>query len=109
MLVSSFERARYEFFGMAQSINGGGIYPVNAQIERALDGSNRQLIVLWPPTHRPTIATDSPASIANGSDVYIGLAKLSCFHVYSSSFPKGDNSSLHYIRIIHPSQRPVSQ
>ncbi len=73
---------------MAQPVYGGGIYPVDPQIERALNSCNRLLIVLWSPTSRPTTTANRPASIANRRDMHIRLARLSRFHSCSSSFPK---------------------
>ena len=55
---------------MAQTVNGGGVDPVNAQFQRAKDGGNGLGIILRAPAKFP-IPADGPGTEANRGDSHI--------------------------------------
>src|ERR1700675_1124556 len=69
-----------DFLGMSQTVDSGCIDPVDAEFERAVNGGNGVVVVLRSPGELPARAADSPGSVAHGSDVQVGIAKLACLH-----------------------------
>src|SRR6202795_1275830 len=74
------QRSADDFLRVSQSVNGGRVDPVNAEFERAVNGRNGIVVVLRSPGELPARAADGPGSIAYGSDVQVGIAKLACLH-----------------------------
>src|ERR1700719_2169559 len=75
------QRKRYDFLGMAHSVNGRGVDPVNAQFERAMNRGNRLLVVLLAPTEFPTRAADGPCAKANWRNRQVGITEPLRFHL----------------------------
>src|SRR2546423_3658775 len=71
---------RHHFLGVALSINGGGIDPVKAELERAMNRRDRLFVVLFAPTKFPPRTAKGPRSKTNGSDEQIGMTKAVRFH-----------------------------
>src|SRR5437870_1965669 len=67
------QRKRDDFLGVAHSINGGRVDPVNAELERAMNRSDGRLVILLTPTKLPTGSTNSPGTKANWCDEQIGV------------------------------------
>src|SRR6185312_16409757 len=57
---------------MTQPVDGRGIDPVDAAIERAAYRGNRCVIIQGPPAGRPFRATDSPGAKPDTGDRHIG-------------------------------------
>ena len=64
---------------MAQTVNGGGINPVHAQFERAMNGRDGLRVVLRAPPEFP-IAADGPRTKADGRDGHIRISQNIGFH-----------------------------
>ena len=60
-----FESARHHFFRMAEAVNRGGIDPVDAAIQRGVDGRDRFVVVLGPQAnaHPPPPMAQAPTPI----------------------------------------------
>src|SRR5437868_2011045 len=71
----------YDFFGVPHSINGGGVDPVNAKLECAMNRCDRDFVVLIAPAKLPTRSTDSPGAKADWCNKQIGVAEALCFHI----------------------------
>src|SRR5690348_3112823 len=56
---SAFQGASNNFFGMAKSIDCGGINPVDTKIDCPLNRGNRIIVILWPPGGRPALTPHS--------------------------------------------------
>ena len=61
-----FQCKRDHFLGMAHSVNGGRIDPVNAKLECSMDRADRCFVVLIAPAKFPARAADGPCAKANG-------------------------------------------
>ena len=70
-----FDRAAYHLFRVAQSVDGRGVDPVDAQIERAMNGGDGVVVVLRTPGVLPVAAADGPGAEADGSEMKIGVAE----------------------------------
>jgi hypothetical protein len=57
------------------SVHGRGIDPVDAEIERAMDGGDGVVVVLGAPAILPVAAADGPRAKADGRDFEIGIAE----------------------------------
>ena len=66
---------------MAQTVNGGGINPIHAQFERAMNGRDGLRVVLGAPPEFP-IAADGPCTKADGRDGQIRISKNIGFHKF---------------------------
>src|ERR1700736_1645984 len=66
---------------MAHSINGGGVDPVNAEVECAVDRGDRRFVVLLAPTKFPAGTTDGPGAKADWRDEQIGVTESLRFHL----------------------------
>ena len=65
-----------DLFRMSASVVGRRVYPVNAQIKRAVNRREGIVIVLRAPTTVPPAAPDSPCAQTNRRDVEITVAEL---------------------------------
>src|SRR5689334_16434897 len=75
------QRSRDHFLGVAQSIDGSRVDPVNAKLERAMNCSDGRLVILVTPTMLPTRSTDSPGAEAERRNVNIRVSQSFSFHV----------------------------
>src|ERR1700737_443534 len=75
------ERQRHNFLRMAHTINGGGVDPVNAKFERAMNRGDRLFVVLLAPTKFPTRSTNGPGPKTNGRNRQVGIPELLRFHI----------------------------
>jgi hypothetical protein len=64
----AFQRLRDNLLRMAQAIYCGGINPVYAQLERAMDRRYRFVVILFSPAELPTGAANCPGAEAYGRD-----------------------------------------
>jgi hypothetical protein len=71
----------HHFLGMAEAVDGGGIDPVQAPIERFTDGRDGIGIVLGTPAEGPTVATHGPSANAERGERKITISKLFGLHV----------------------------
>jgi hypothetical protein len=62
------QRKRDDFLGVAHSINGGRVDPVNAKLEPAMNRGDGRLVILLAPTKLPARSTDSPSAKADWCD-----------------------------------------
>src|ERR1700694_2674 len=76
------QRAADDFLGVPQTVDGGRVDPINAEFERTVNGGNGVVVVLRSPGELPARAANGPGSVAHGSDVQVGIAKLACLHFY---------------------------
>ncbi|SRR6266478_1730058 len=70
--------------GVAHSLSGGRVDPVNATLERAMNCGDRLFVVLLAPAKFPTRATNGPSPKANGRNRQVGVAEL--LRVYINLF-----------------------
>src|SRR6266481_8832136 len=75
------QRQRHDFLGMAHSVNGSGVDPVNAKLESAMNRVDRLFVVLLTPTEFPTRSADSPRAKADWCDEQVGVTELLRFHI----------------------------
>src|SRR2546427_4304383 len=72
---------RDDFLGVAHAVNRGGINPVDAQFERAMDGRDGRLVVLLAPGEFPACPADGPCAEPDGGDKQIRISELFRFHM----------------------------
>src|SRR2546423_8907698 len=72
----SLEKTPNHFLGMTESVNGGGIDPVDAQLDGVIHGSDRIIVVLRSPRERPAAAANCPGAHSDACDVHVGGAEL---------------------------------
>ena len=65
----AFESLSDDRLAMAESVGGGGVNPVDAQIEGAMDGFDGEGVVLGPPAEGPAAAADRPGAEADLSEI----------------------------------------
>jgi len=56
------------FLRVAHPVHGGGVDPIDAQLQRAMNRGDRGFIVLFASAKFPTCPTDCPGSEADGCD-----------------------------------------
>src|SRR3954470_16125217 len=69
------ERLPHDFLGVAEAVGGGGVDPVDAQVERPADGGNRIGIVLRTPTGGPVGTAERPGAKPDAADRHLGRAE----------------------------------
>src|SRR5258708_37515183 len=74
------QRAADDFLGVSETVAGGRVDPVAAEFERAVNGGDGVVVCLRSPGELPARAANGPSSVAHGSDVQVGIAKLACLH-----------------------------
>ena len=67
----SLESPGDDLFGMPQTVDGGGVDPVHAQFERAMNRGDGVVIVLMSPSELPAGTPNGPSPVTNWSDVQI--------------------------------------
>src|ERR1700724_3059443 len=72
----STQRHRHDFLRVPHSVNGCGVDPVNAQLERAMNRGDRLFVVLLAPTEFPTRAADRPGSEPYRRNRQVGITEL---------------------------------
>ncbi len=65
------ESACHYFLGVADAVDGRGVDPVDAELERAVNCADRIIIVLRAPSEVPARAADGPGSVAYGRDLHV--------------------------------------
>ncbi len=68
---------------MAHSVNGRGVDPVNAKLERAMNRGDRSFVILLAPTKLLTRSANGPRAKADWCDEQVGVTELFCFHFLS--------------------------
>src|SRR5260370_21071374 len=63
------QRARDDLFGTTQAVEGGSVDPVDAQLQRAMNGGNRIGVVLRAPGKFPATSTEGPGAEADGRNL----------------------------------------
>src|SRR5580704_2279065 len=76
----AFKGPTYDFFGVSQAVDGGGVDPVDAEFEGAVNGGDGVVVVLRSPGELPAGTAGGPGAEADGSDFHIGVAKLAGLH-----------------------------
>src|ERR1700731_894603 len=71
---------RNDFLRVPHSVNGCGVDPVHAQLERAMNRADRLFVVLLAPTEFPTGSTDRPRAKANWRNRQVGITEFLRFH-----------------------------
>ena len=74
-MARRFERARDDFFRMAEAVDGCGVDPVDAKVERAMDRGDGFVVVLGAPGEFPVAAADGPCAKADGCEVKVRVAE----------------------------------
>ena len=75
-----FQRPGDNFLRVAHAVNRGGINPVDAQFERAMDGGDGRFVVLLAPGEFPACTADGPCAEAHGGDEQVRIAESFRFH-----------------------------
>src|SRR4029077_16611947 len=75
------QRGRHDFLGMAHSVNGRSVDPVNAQLERAMNRGDRSFVILFAPTKLPARSANGPGAKADWCNEQVGVTELSRFHI----------------------------
>jgi hypothetical protein len=71
----ALEGAADDLFGVAEAVDGSGIDPVNAQIERAMDRGDGFVVVLRPPCEIPVAAADGLRAKADRGELKVEVAQ----------------------------------
>src|SRR5687768_5792248 len=58
-----------QFLRMAETVHGGGVDPVDAQLEGVTHGRKGSGVILRTPAEGPTTAADGPGAEADGRDL----------------------------------------
>ena len=74
-----------DLFGVAEAVDGGGVDPVDAELDGAVDGGDGVVVVLRAPGEGPVAAADGPCAEADGGEVQIRVAKLFLVHGWIGS------------------------
>jgi hypothetical protein len=75
-LLEAGEGATDDLLGAAEAVGGGGVDPVDAQLERPLDRGDRVAVLLRPPAELPAGAADRPSAEPDAGDLEPGRAEL---------------------------------
>ena len=75
-LLESLEGAPDDQLRVAEAVGGGGVDPVDAELERAVDRGDRVVVLLWSPAELPPAAPDRPGAEADGGDLEAGRPQL---------------------------------
>jgi hypothetical protein len=59
------------FLGVAKAVDGGGIDPIDTELEGAVNGGNRIIVVLRAPAELPTASADGPCSVTHAGYVQV--------------------------------------
>ena len=68
------------FFGVTEAVYGGGVDPIDAIFDSAVDRGDRFVVFLGTPPVLPVAAADGPGAEADGGEVEVGVAKLFSLH-----------------------------
>src|SRR5258707_742289 len=68
-----FQGASDDFFGVAQTVHSGSVNPVDAQLQRAMNGGDGIGVVLRAPGKFPPRTTESPGAKTYGRNFEIGV------------------------------------
>ncbi len=68
------QRARDDVFGVAQAVDGRGVNPVDAHLQRAMNCGDGIGVVLRAPGKLPAAATKGPGTKADGRNLDIGIS-----------------------------------
>src|SRR2546421_1705785 len=98
------QRARYDFFGVAQAVNGGSVDPVDAQFQCAMNCSDGIGVVLRTPGKFPAAATESPGAKSDPGNCEIGVSQFSRFHSNpltsrEANFPGGESHYFNFLQV----------
>ena len=61
----------YDFFGVAEAVDGGGVDPVDAEVEGFVDGGDGVVVVLRAPCEGPVASANGPCAEADGGEVEV--------------------------------------
>src|SRR5689334_14780120 len=79
--IESFDGSPHDFLRAAESIDCGGIDPVEPKVNSLLNCRDRVAIILRPPAELPFTTTHRPGAYADGSNKQIAVTELFHFHV----------------------------
>src|SRR5438132_11966758 len=77
------QRESNDLLGVAHPVNRGGVDPVYAEFERAMNRGDRRLVVLFAPAKFPTRPANGPRAKTDGRDEQVGVTELFRFHFLS--------------------------
>jgi hypothetical protein len=77
---TSSQRAGDDFFRMPQAVNGSRVDPVDAAVERGLNGCDRLVVVLRSPGKSPSAAANGPRTHTDARDHHVGIPQPFRFH-----------------------------
>src|SRR5437867_1181431 len=80
------ERPGDDLFRVTQAIDRRGIDPVHAQLQRAVNGGDGVVVVLFSPGELPSCAANRPGAVADGCNEQIRISELFCFHIIKCSY-----------------------
>src|SRR5262249_21290273 len=74
--LDALERAPHDLPGVRGPVSGGGVDPVDAELQRAVDRRDRLVVVLSAPAELPAGAADRPGPEADTRDLHAGGTEL---------------------------------
>ncbi len=78
---AALQSTSHDLLGPSEPVHGRGVYPVDAQVNRAVDCGDRVLVVLRAPATSPVAATDGPRPEADRRDLHVRIAQWTCLHI----------------------------
>jgi hypothetical protein len=69
IVQGGFEGAGYNLFGVAEAVDGGGVDPVDAEVEGFMDCCDGIVVVLIAPCEGPIASANGPCAETDGGEV----------------------------------------
>jgi len=70
---------------MAETVDGGGVDPVDAVVEGGVDGGDGLVVILWAPGELPAAAAHGPGADSDGSEFEVAIAEPPFLHLFYNS------------------------
>ena len=109
LVAGRLKRAGNDFFGVAEAVDRGGVDPVDAEVEGAMNRGDGFIVVLRSPGEFPVAAADGPRAKADRCELKVGVSES------AKGFGAEERSSSYHILLderhrewLHEVQRGVS-
>ena len=84
-LGAALQRLGNHLLGVSETVDGRGIDPVHAGVERSVNGGNRVIVILLAPAELPAAAAHRPGPDTERRNLHIAVAQLLQLHRRQSS------------------------